>query len=81
MSPKAAAPKTSVTEAKRRKGQEERLRTVWDNATGWRYFSNCNNQVVGLWYTGASFFFFLFAGVLALIMRTQLAVPNQKPTP
>ena len=76
MSPKAAAPKTSVTEAKRRKGQEDRLRATWDIPTGWRYFSNCNNQVVGLWYTGASFFFFLFAGVLALIMRTQLAVPD-----
>ncbi|MFD2031959.1 cbb3-type cytochrome c oxidase subunit I [Ancylobacter dichloromethanicus] len=31
---------------------------------------------MGLWYTGASFFFFLFAGVLALIIRARLAVPG-----
>ena len=60
----------------RRLRQEEELRAAWEIPGGWRYFSNVNNQVVGLWYTGASFFFFLFAGVLALIMRTQLAAPN-----
>lgn len=59
-----------------RDAQERRLRQVWAFSRGWRYVSNVNNQIVGLWYTGASFFFFLFAGVLALIMRAQLAVPG-----
>lgn len=59
-----------------RQHEEEELRRTWAFSTGWRYVSNVNNQIVGLWYTGASFFFFLFAGVLALIMRAQLAVPN-----
>jgi cytochrome c oxidase subunit I+III len=33
-----------------------------------------NNTVIGLFYIGAAFAFFVLAGVLALIMRTQLAV-------
>src|SRR5690606_13377598 len=38
--------------------------------------SAVNNSVVGLWYTLAACLFFLFGGVLALLMRVQLAVPN-----
>jgi cytochrome c oxidase subunit I+III len=59
-----------------REAQEKRLRAVWELSSGWRYFANVNNQVVGVWYTAASFGFFLFAGALALIMRAQLAVPG-----
>ncbi|MDR6955552.1 cytochrome c oxidase subunit I+III [Ancylobacter sp. 3268] len=66
----------SESDTERQRREEAELRTVWDIPLGWRYFSNVNNQVVGLWYTAASFFFFLFAGVLALIMRAQLAVPG-----
>ena len=40
------------------------------------YWSAVNNTEVGLWYTVATFVFFLGAGVLALLMRYQLAVPN-----
>ncbi|HAQ88806.1 MAG TPA: hypothetical protein DCR78_20540, partial [Pseudomonas sp.] len=40
------------------------------------YWSAVNNTEVGLWYTGVSFLFFLFAGVLAMLIRAQLAVPN-----
>ena len=36
-----------------------------------------NNTMVGLLYLGAAFLFFLLAGVLALLMRTQLAVGGQ----
>ena len=66
------------SDIERRQREEEELRRTWAFSTGWRYFSNVNNQIVGLWYTGASFFFFLFAGVLALIMRAQLAMPNNE---
>ncbi|MCJ8142252.1 cytochrome c oxidase subunit I [Ancylobacter sp. A5.8] len=66
----------SEDDTERRRRQEAELRRVWEIPRGWRYLSNCNNQVVGLWYTGTAFVFFLFAGVLALIMRTQLAVPD-----
>ena len=59
-----------------RAAQEERLRAVWKEPTGWlRRWSDTNNNVVGKWYVLTAFAFMLFAGVLALIMRTQLAVP------
>lgn len=56
--------------------QEERLREVWAQPKGWRYWSAVNNTEVGVWYTAAAFLFFLFGGVLALLMRIQLAVPE-----
>jgi cytochrome c oxidase subunit I+III len=48
----------------------------WWTPTGWRYWSAVNNSQVGLWYTLVAFTFFLFGGVLALIMRLQLAIPQ-----
>jgi cytochrome c oxidase subunit I+III len=62
--------------AKLRWEQEERLLRAWKTPEGWRYWSAVNNTEVGLWYTGAAFLFLLFAGVLALLMRVQLAVPG-----
>ena len=59
-----------------RRAQEERLRKAWKTPEGWRYWSAVNNTEVGAWYTAVSFGFFLFGGVLALLMRTQLAVPE-----
>jgi cytochrome c oxidase subunit I+III len=35
-----------------------------------------NNTVVGLWYIAVTLVFFLFGGILALLMRAQLAVPD-----
>jgi cytochrome c oxidase subunit I+III len=59
-----------------RKAQAERLKEAWRTPTGWRYWSAVNNSEVGLWYTAATFFFLAFGGVLALLMRVQLAVPE-----
>tara|TARA_R110002049_G_scaffold182485_2_gene350352 strand:+ start:90770 stop:93268 length:2499 start_codon:yes stop_codon:yes gene_type:complete len=56
--------------------QAERLLKAWETPKGWRYWSAVNNSEVGLWYTLTAFAFLLFGGVLALIMRVQLAVPN-----
>ncbi|RYD41585.1 MAG: cytochrome ubiquinol oxidase subunit I, partial [Verrucomicrobiaceae bacterium] len=58
------------------KAQEERLSKVWEAPKGWRYWSAVNNTKVGVWYTATAFLFFLFGGVLALLMRIQLAVPG-----
>ncbi|HEY7712390.1 MAG TPA: cytochrome c oxidase subunit I [Candidatus Entotheonella sp.] len=58
------------------RAQAERLLQAWKTPEGWRYWSAVNNSEVGLWYTAAAFFFFLFGGVLALLMRIQLAVPG-----
>jgi cytochrome c oxidase subunit I+III len=59
-----------------RRAQAERLLRAWKTPTGWRYWSAVNNSEVGLWYTAMTFFFLLFGGVLALLMRLQLAVPD-----
>jgi cytochrome c oxidase subunit I+III len=59
-----------------RRAQEERLIETWKSPKGWRYWSDVNNSEVGLWYTAAAGMFFLFGGALAILMRIQLAKPN-----
>nr|WP_281783538.1 cbb3-type cytochrome c oxidase subunit I [Sinimarinibacterium flocculans] len=56
--------------------QAARLAAAWQRPRGWRRFSEVNNSAVGYWYLMTALAFFLFAGVLALLMRTQLAVPE-----
>ncbi len=56
--------------------QEARLLATWKTPSGLRYWSSVNNSDVGVWYMGATFVFFLFGGVLALLMRVQLARPG-----
>jgi cytochrome c oxidase subunit I len=63
-------------EGRKSKAQEERLRKVWANPGGWRYWTSVNNYQIGLWYAATAFAFMLFAGVLALMVRVQLAVPG-----
>ncbi len=52
------------------------LERIWALPKGWRILSAVNNTVVGYFYIGAAFLFFLLAGILALLMRTQLAIPS-----
>lgn len=59
-----------------REAQARRLLDAWKTPRGWRYWSAVNNSEVGVWYTSATFLFMGFAGVLALIMRLQLARPG-----
>ena len=59
-----------------RRAQEERLAQAWATPEGWRYWTAVNNSEVGAWYCLTAFFFMLAAGVLALLMRVQLAVPG-----
>ncbi|MCE7032724.1 cytochrome c oxidase subunit I [Lysobacter sp. GX 14042] len=56
--------------------QIDRLEEAWRTPTGWRYWSSVNNSNVGLWYIATAFIFFFFAGALALLMRLQLAAPD-----
>ncbi|HEX2256152.1 MAG TPA: cytochrome c oxidase subunit I [Afifellaceae bacterium] len=76
MSDLAAAPEPADEDADRRRAQAERLLKTWDAPPGWRYWSAVNNTEVGIWYTALAFLFMMFAGVLALLMRIQLAVPD-----
>ncbi|MBV7377997.1 cytochrome c oxidase subunit I [Maritimibacter dapengensis] len=59
-----------------KKAREDRLRAAWKQPTGLRYWSAVNNSEVGAWYSLTAFAFMLAAGVLALLMRVQLAVPE-----
>src|SRR5262245_59727055 len=70
------------TTSARHDGEQQRerdrkdLERIWALPKGWRIVSAVNNTVVGYFYIGAAFLFFLLAGVLALLMRTQLALPS-----
>ncbi|MBO9353532.1 cytochrome ubiquinol oxidase subunit I [Bordetella petrii] len=57
-------------------GEREQLERLWRRPTGWRAITVVNNNYVGLLYIGTAMLFFLLAGILALLMRTQLAVPD-----
>ncbi|MEX2628969.1 MAG: cytochrome c oxidase subunit I [Tistlia sp.] len=63
-------------EAPRPEGELEALKRIWATPKGWRVIKAVNNTPVGLFYTGAALLFFLLAGVLGLLMRVQLAVPD-----
>lgn len=56
--------------------EEAQLRAVWETPSGWRYWTSVNNTQVGLWYGATAFAFMLFAGLLGLLIRAQLAVPE-----
>jgi cytochrome c oxidase subunit I+III len=54
----------------------DRLRKVWQPPSGLSFITAVNNTYIGLFYIGTAFLFFLLAGILALMMRTQLALPQ-----
>ena len=60
----------------RPENEEAELLRIWAAPKGWKWFTAVNNTTVGLLYIGAAFTFFILAGLLALVMRTQLAVPD-----
>ena len=57
-------------------GEREALERAWLAPRGWRRLSVVNNSHIGLFYIATSLLFFVLAGVLALVMRLQLAVPE-----
>ena len=52
------------------------LRRVWASPKGWRSLSAVNHNIVGRRFIFASLFFFFVGGVLAMMIRAQLATPN-----
>jgi cytochrome c oxidase subunit I+III len=60
----------------RPKGEREALEAAWALPKGWRIVTAVNNTVIGYFYVAAALMFFLAAGILALLMRLQLAVPG-----
>ncbi|MGJ0484062.1 MAG: cytochrome c oxidase subunit I [Methylomicrobium sp.] len=58
---------------------ERRLFKLWESAPGWRgWLSTVDHKEIGLRYLFTSFGFLLIGGIEALIMRVQLAGPDQK---
>jgi cytochrome c oxidase subunit I+III len=54
----------------------EQLKAIWQPPSGWRFITVVNNTHIGALYVGTALVFFILAGILALLMRTQLAVPE-----
>ena len=69
------------TQEERPAEEEEELRRIWCAPHGWEYLTVVNNNYVGIFYLGTAFLFFLLAGVLALLMRVQLAAPLMEVLP
>jgi cytochrome c oxidase subunit I+III len=63
------------TEERRPDGELAELERIWCAPKGLDYVKAVNNNFIGIYYVGAAFLFFVLAGVLALLMRTQLALP------
>lgn len=62
----------SVTDSTRKNFEK-----VWTAPVGWGdWFASVNNQPYGARFMSASFIFFSLAGIIALLMRIQLAVPD-----
>ena len=57
-------------------GELARLEKAWKPPTGWRLLSAVNNTQIGLFYLATSLLFFVLAGVLGLMIRAQLALPD-----
>jgi cytochrome c oxidase subunit I+III len=57
------------------------LKRLWTTPGGWARLTAVNNNHVGFWYVATAFLFFLLAGILALVMRVQLALPLQGVLP
>ncbi len=60
----------------RPEGELEQLERIWKPPSGLAFLTVVNNTYVGLFYVATALLFFLLAGILALVMRTQLAVPE-----
>ena len=63
------------TSGERPPGELEALEKVWASPKGWAKLSDVNNNVIGFLFICTAFAFFIGAGVLALVMRVQLAAP------
>jgi cytochrome c oxidase subunit I+III len=71
----SAQPASLPNPAARPAGEVDELRRLWNPPKGIRFITVINNNYIGVAYVATAFLFFLLAGVLALMMRTQLAVP------
>jgi cytochrome c oxidase subunit I+III len=56
----------------------ERLESIWRTPPGLAALSGVNHSTIGLRFMASGFVFFLLGGVLAMLMRSQLAFPGNR---
>ncbi|WP_395674048.1 cbb3-type cytochrome c oxidase subunit I [Phenylobacterium sp.] len=56
-------------------GELAALEEAWCGPKRWEWLTAINNNYIGVYYLGAAMLFFVLAGTLAVLMRTQLALP------
>jgi len=70
-------PSKPLSRLPRPDGERETLERAWTPPpAGWRRLAAVNNTQVGVFYIAAALLFFVLAGVLGLMIRAQLAVPE-----
>ncbi|HEX7984362.1 MAG TPA: cytochrome c oxidase subunit I [Duganella sp.] len=57
-------------------GEREQLERIWRTPRGLAFLTTVNNTNIGLLYIGTALLFFILAGILGLMIRAQLAVPE-----
>jgi len=72
----ARAPTTFPNPLPRPPDELVRLEEAWRLPTGLQWLTVVNNSHIGILYIGTALLFFLLAGLLAVLMRIQLAVPG-----
>ncbi|MFA5494374.1 MAG: cytochrome c oxidase subunit I [Porticoccaceae bacterium] len=55
----------------------QRFEAVWGKLPGWGTLAAVNHTTIGVRFMVTGMAFFLFGGLLAMLMRTQLALPGQ----
>src|SRR5690554_7143222 len=69
---------TAMSEQQQNKARLHReYDRVWGNWPGWGALAAVNHTSVGLRFIVTGLVFFLIGGVLSMLMRTQLALPEQ----
>ncbi|MDX1367077.1 cytochrome c oxidase subunit I [Pseudomonas sp.] len=58
--------------------QHDQFNAVWGNPRGWRALTIVNHTTIGLRFMLTGAVFFLLGGLLAMLIRTQLALPNHE---
>ena len=57
--------------------RHRRLSAIWSSDPGWRgWFSTVNHNDLGRMFLVTAFFYFLVGGILAMLIRAQLATPH-----
>lgn len=73
-------PSTATATANSPQNQAElrrKMAQVWANLPGWGSLSAVNHSTIGLRFMITGMIFFLIGGLLAMLVRTQLALPEQ----